>query len=159
MVIRGIAVHVLGQDISTVPFSLSLRRRLTRPSRGSETCRGESERSGTKGAASGGSRHASRGCASLHLATRGRNFKASAPCDDPASKAPYQLLTSIQWTSNTQVSTYIKDIFMVIPALTLGNSGLIYRSRSGRRTYLPGSPCNEVASRFTGTNVTGSLER
>jgi hypothetical protein len=38
--------------------------------------------SGTKGRRAG-TRHASGGYASLHLATRGRNVKTDAPCDDP----------------------------------------------------------------------------
>src|SRR5206468_2623025 len=121
-VMRFTGVRVVGRDMSTVPFSLSLRRSLrdravaARPAGASQNDSGDS-----------GSRHPSGGCASLHLATCGRKVEADAPCDDPASKARDQLVTSMRWTSDTQVSTCIKAIFtLTIPVRTLGNRGLIY---------------------------------
>ena len=76
------------REIATGPtFLAESEAQSQRPSRGSETCRGEPERfKGLQGRPAG-SRHPSGGCTSLHLATCGRKVEADAPCDDPASKA------------------------------------------------------------------------
>jgi hypothetical protein len=68
-------VRVVGRDMSTVTFLAESEVQAQTLSRGSETCRGESEQFRTTGAACGEPSREPGGGTSLHLATCGRNLK------------------------------------------------------------------------------------